>query len=101
MLRNDGDFRAMQNHIPSLRARRIRNALLASALTLGVVGVTGTGVLLSNGQVAIAQPVETPAIAPSDFTAVVETVKPAVVSVQARGAEQVANRGSGPNFNFG
>jgi serine protease Do len=79
----------MQNSTSSLQARRIRNALLAGVFT--VVGATGTGLLMSDSQVAIAQPVETPAVAPSDFTAVVETVKPAVVSVQVKGAEPVAN----------
>ncbi len=67
----------------SLRARRMRNALLAGALTVGVVGATGAGALFTDANVAVAQPVEAPpAAAPGDFTAVVETVKPAVVSVQ-------------------
>jgi len=81
----------------SLRARRFRNALLASALTLGVLGAAGTGALVSHGDVAVAQPVEAPAAAPADFVAVVETVRPAVVSVQVRGVEAVADRGS-PNL---
>ena len=81
----------------SLRARRIRNALLAGVFTVGVAGAAGTGVLVSNSPVAVAQPVEAPAVAPSDFTAVVETVKPAVVSVQVKSVEAVANRGNAPN----
>jgi serine protease Do len=73
------------NSTSSLRARRFRNALLASALTIGVAGTTGAGMLLSDSHVALAQPVEAPAtVAPSDFTTVVETVKPAVVGVQVR-----------------
>ena len=78
----------------SLRARRIRNALLASAFTIGIAGATGTGMLLSDSHVALAQPVEAPPVAPSDFTAVVETVKPAVVGVQVRtDMETVADGG--------
>jgi serine protease Do len=81
------------------RARRIRNALLASVFTLGLAGAGGA--LLTDNQVAVAQPVETPAIAPTDFTAVIETVKPAVVGVQVKNeAEQVANRDM-PNFGRG
>jgi hypothetical protein len=44
----------------SPRARRIRNALLASVFTIGIAGATGTGVLLSDSHVALAQPVEAP-----------------------------------------
>jgi serine protease Do len=81
------------------RARRIRNALLASVFTLGLAGAGGA--LLTENQVALADPVETPAVAPADFTAVIETVRPAVVGVQVRTkAEQVANR-SMPNFGRG
>jgi serine protease Do len=54
----------------SLRSRRIRNALLAGALTAGVVGATGAGALLSDTQVALAQPVDAPVAAPADFTSV-------------------------------
>jgi serine protease Do len=86
----------IQQLTSSLRARRVRNALLASVFTIGIAGAAGTGALLSNSPVALAQPVEAPAVAPSDFTAVVETVKPAVVSVQVKSAETVANRGDGP-----
>ncbi len=81
------------------RARRIRNALLASVFTLGLAGAGGA--LLTDDHVALAQPVETPAIAPTDFTAVIETVRPAVVGVQVKAeAEQVANRDM-PNFGRG
>jgi len=70
----------------------MRNALLASALTLGIVGATGAGALFET-QVAVAQPVEAPAAAPADFTSVVETVRPAVVSVQVKTKiEAVADR---------
>ena len=82
-----------QHFPPSLRARRIRNALLAGVVTLGVAGTGGVAALLNHGDVARAQPVEAPAVAPSDFTAVVETVRPAVVSVQVETEfEAVANR---------
>jgi serine protease Do len=86
----------IQQFTSSLRARRVRNALLASVFTVGIAGAAGTGALLGNSPVAVAQPVEAPAVAPSDFTAVVETVKPAVVSVQVKSAETVANRSGAP-----
>jgi serine protease Do len=84
----------MNQHFPSsLQARRVRNALLAGVVTLGVAGTGGVAALLNHGNVALAQPVEAPAVAPSDFTAVVETVRPAVVSVQVETEfEAVANR---------
>ncbi|MBA3517263.1 MAG: trypsin-like peptidase domain-containing protein, partial [Rhizobiales bacterium] len=86
-----------ENSKSSTRAGRIRNALLASVLTVGVAGATG--VMLSDGQIALAAPVEVPvavqAAAPADFSAIVETVKPAVVGVQVKNnAEPVANRGT-------
>ena len=92
----------MTDHIASgARARRIRNALLASALTFGIVSATGAGFVLSDGQVAVAQPVEQPVVAPTDFTAVVETVSPAVVSVQVEGrTSPVADRMSPEGFDF-
>jgi serine protease Do len=77
----------------SLRARRVRNALLASALTVGALGASGAGALFGDSNIAVAQPVEAPAAAPADFTSVVETVKPAVVSVQVKTqVEAVADR---------
>ena len=69
---------------PTTRARRIRNALLASVFTLGIVGAAGTGVLVSNSHLAFAEPVRVDAAAPADFSAIVEQVAPAVVSVQVK-----------------
>ena len=71
--------------IPGMRTRRLRNALLASVFTVGIVAAAGTGALLSDSQVASAEPVrvETPPVV-ADFSAVVESVKPAVVSVQVK-----------------
>src|SRR6185436_6441349 len=75
------------------RARRIRNALLASVFTLGIAGVAGTE-LLSNSHMAFADPVKVDAAAPVDFSAVVEQVAPAVVSVQVKTEiAAVSNRG--------
>jgi serine protease Do len=77
------------------RARRFRNALLAGVFTLGIAGAGGVTTLLSDSDIARAQPVESPAPAatPADFTAVVETVRPAVVAVQVETeVEAVANR---------
>jgi serine protease Do len=72
--------------------RRLRNALLASALTLGVAGA-GTTALLSDGHVAFAEPVQVETPAPADFTQVVERVMPAVVSVQVKTeVAEVSNR---------
>ncbi len=68
---------------PTTRARRIRNALLASVFTLGVAGAAG-GALLSNSHMAFADPVRVDAVAPADFSAIVEQVAPAVVSVQVK-----------------
>ena len=78
---------------PSPRARRIRNALLASVFTLGVAGAAGTGALFTNSPIALADPVRVETPAPADFTAVVESVAPAVVSVQVKTEmEAVADR---------
>jgi serine protease Do len=68
----------------SVRARRIRNALLASVFTLGLVGAAGTGAVLTNSQQALAEQVRVETQGPADFTDVVEQVRPAVVSVQVR-----------------
>ena len=79
---------------PTTRARRIRNALLASVFTLGIVGAAGTGVLVTNSHMAFADPVRVDAPAPTDFSAIVEQVAPAVVSVQVKTeVADVANRG--------
>jgi serine protease Do len=78
---------------PSQRAKRVRNALLASVFTLGIVGAAGTGVLVSNSHMAFAEPVRVEATAPADFSAIVEQVTPAVVSVQVKTeVAAVANR---------
>jgi serine protease Do len=77
------------------RARRIRNALLAGVFTIGVVGATGAGALLGNSHLALADPgpVQVQAAAPADFSAVVEQVKPAVVSVRVTtDVEQVSRQ---------
>ena len=67
-----------------VRARRIRNALLASVFTLGLVGAAGTGAVLTNSRQALAEQVRVETPGPADFTDVVEQVLPAVVSVQVR-----------------
>ncbi len=67
---------------PSSRARRIRNALLASVFSLGIVA--GTGALLADNHLAFADPVRVDAPAPTDFSAIVAQVAPAVVSVQVK-----------------
>jgi serine protease Do len=75
----------MTESIPSsARARRLRNALLASAFTVGIAGAAGTGALLSDSHVALAEQVQVTAPTVADFTSVVEAVKPAVVSVQVK-----------------
>ncbi len=68
----------------SVRARRLRNALLASVFTLGIVGAAGTGALLTNSPTALAEQVKVETQGPADFTAIVERVAPAVVSVQVK-----------------
>ena len=67
---------------PSARGRRIRNALLASVFSLGIVA--GTGAILTDGHLAFADPVRVDAPAPTDFSAIVAQVAPAVVSVQVK-----------------
>src|SRR5688572_27016377 len=74
------------------RARRMRNALLASAFTIGLAGAAGFGGTLIEGRVALADPVQVEAAAPADFTAVVESVRPAVVTVQVRTETEASNR---------
>ncbi len=65
----------------SARARRVRNALLASVFSLGLVG---TGAFVARDHTAFADPVHVDAPAPTDFTAVVAQVAPAVVSVRVK-----------------
>ena len=67
-----------------LKARRVRNALLATVFTVGLAGAAGLGATVVNGHVALAEPVRVEAATPADFTAVVESVRPAVVTVQVR-----------------
>ena len=74
----------MSTSVVSTRGRRIRNALLASVFTLGIASATGAGVLVTNSHLAMAEPVRVEASTPADFSAVVEQVAPAVVSVQVR-----------------
>jgi serine protease Do len=62
----------------------MRNALLASVFTLGIVGAVGGGALISNSHLALAEPVQVETPAPADFTTVVQMVTPAVVSVQVQ-----------------
>jgi serine protease Do len=66
------------------RARRVRQALLASAVTVGLAGAAATGAIVSDSPLAFAEPVRVETPGPADFTAVVEQVKPAVVSVRVR-----------------
>jgi len=82
----------IQGLYSSLRARRVRSALLASVFTVGIAGATGAGALLGNSPVAFADQVQVENPGPADFTNVVETVKPAVVSVQVKTSEDVAMR---------
>jgi serine protease Do len=79
---------------PNPRARRLRNALLASVFTLGLVGAAGTGAVLTDSHVARAEQVTVEANqGPADFTGIVEKVRPAVVSVQVKTEiNAVANR---------
>ncbi len=67
---------------PSTRARRVRNALLASVFSIGIIA--GTGAILTDGHLAFADPVRVDATAPTDFSAIVAQVAPAVVSVQVK-----------------
>ncbi len=76
------------------RARRLRSALLAGVFTLGIAGLAGTGAIITNSPTALAEPVRVEAEGPADFTAVVEKVLPAVVSVRVRTEiEAVVERG--------
>jgi serine protease Do len=84
------------------RARRVRHALLASAVTVGLAGAAATGAIVSDGQIAFAEPVRVEAPGPADFADVVEQVKPAVVSVRVRSemrpvSDPMQRRG-GPGF---
>ncbi|HSM41272.1 MAG TPA: Do family serine endopeptidase [Afifellaceae bacterium] len=58
--------------------------LLASVFTVGMAGALASGAIVTDPKIAFADPVRVEAPAPADFTAVVESVKPAVVSVQVK-----------------
>ena len=62
----------------------VRSALLASVFTLGMAATLATGAIVGDARMAFAEPVRVDAPAPADFSAVVESVKPAVVSVQVK-----------------
>ncbi|WP_026380600.1 Do family serine endopeptidase [Afifella pfennigii] len=78
------------------RTKRFRNALLASALTLGAVGAAASGAILSDTKPVLAQQVEVEVQGPRDFTQLVQRVKPAVVSVRVKSkVDPVDFRGHG------
>ncbi len=71
-----------------------RKALLASVFTLSMAAVLATGAIVGDARMAFAEPVRVEAPAPADFSAVVESVKPAVVSVQVKSkVNPVSDRG--------
>ena len=75
---------------------RRRSALLASVFALGAAGYVATGAILGDSHIALAEQVRVEAPAPADFSAIVEQVKPAVVSVQVKSErEQVSVQGRG------
>ena len=76
----------MKERTPDSRsnAKRFKNGLLASAVTLGVVGFAASGAIVADNSIAFAEPVRVDAPAPADFTQVVKMVSPAVVSVQVK-----------------
>ncbi|MEO9525918.1 MAG: Do family serine endopeptidase [Roseibium sp.] len=69
--------------VSPLRSRRAR--LLAGVVALGAAGLMTTQTLVP-GQLAFAEAVRVEAAAPADFSDVVRTVSPAVVSVQVKQA---------------
>ena len=62
----------------------VRDTLLASVFTLAMAATLAAGAVVADTRFAFAEPVRVDAPAPADFTAVVEAVKPAVVSVQVK-----------------
>jgi len=88
----------MDQQNSSVRSRRVRGALLASVFTLGIAGATGAGALLSGGPVANAEQLQVQNAGPADFTSIIDTVKPAVVSVQVKTNEDVSDNSSGPGM---
>ncbi|WP_417680171.1 Do family serine endopeptidase [Roseibium sp.] len=90
----------MQNQTPkrgkviSLRGRRA--GLLAGAMALGVAGILTAQTVIPN-QAALADPVKVESAGPVDFTNVVKSVQPAVVSVRVK--EELEPRMMGFNGN--
>jgi len=84
--RENGDKSLMSNEYLKSESPKspTRNVLMASALSLGLASVLATGSIVGDPKYAYADPVHVEAPAPADFTAVVESVKPAVVSVQVK-----------------
>lgn len=96
----------MQNQFPkrgkviSMRGRRA--GLLAGAMALGVAGVLTAQTAIPN-QAALADPVKVENAGPADFSNVVKSVQPAVVSVRVK--EEIEPRmmgfgGNGSNGGF-
>ncbi|WP_414831669.1 Do family serine endopeptidase [Afifella sp. YEN Y35] len=80
---------------------KFRNALLASAVTLGVAGVAASGAILSDTQPVRAEQVQVQNQGPADFTGLVEKVKPAVVSVRVKSeVNPVTFQGDGRRFSM-
>jgi serine protease Do len=75
----------MQNSRSPLRSRRAK--LLAGVVALGAAGLM-TAQTVVPSQLALAEPVRVEAAAPADFSDVVRTVSPAVVSVQVKQAAE-------------
>ncbi len=69
---------------PKNTVHSTRGALLASVFTLATAATLATGAIVGDARMAFAEPVRVDAPAPADFSAVVESVKPAVVSVQVK-----------------
>ncbi|WP_422375556.1 Do family serine endopeptidase [Roseibium sp.] len=71
--------------VSPLRSRRAK--LLAGVVALGAAGLLTTQTMVPS-QMAFAEPVRVEAAAPADFSDVVRTVSPAVVSVQVKQAAE-------------
>jgi len=71
--------------VSPLRSRRAK--LLAGVVALGAAGLLSAQTLVPS-QMAFAEPVRVEAAAPADFSDVVKTVSPAVVSVQVKQAAE-------------
>ena len=82
-----------QKNIGTKSRLPLRHTLLASVFTAGMAAALAAGAIITDTRYAFADPVRIDAPAPADFTAVVEGVKPAVVSVQVKNKfRPVANR---------